>query len=109
VVERALTGAHLTLTMALAAACAPDAWRSDPGFNRWADRVAHECHPRTIGGAPVGDRFSQPAFLDLTSRAYHRRIEVKQYADSVDSFYPGDNRAALECIVAKLPPTVGPR
>jgi hypothetical protein len=107
VAVRALTGT--CLAVALTTACAPDAWRSDPGFNRWIDRVAQECYPRSIGGAQLSDRFSEAAFLDLTSRAYHRLIEVKQYTGSVDSFYPGDNRAALECIVSRLPPTVSPR
>ena len=105
---RALTGACLVLAVALTTACAPDAWRSDPGFNTWSGRVARECYPRPIGGAQLNDRFSQPAFLDLTSRAYHRGIDAKQYTDAINSFYPGDNRAAIECITSKLPPTVSP-
>ena len=37
------------------------------------------------------------------------RINAQQYANSLNSFYPGDNRAAIECIVARLPPTTPER
>jgi hypothetical protein len=106
---RARALAWLLAALALTTACAPDAWRSDPGFDRWTDRVAQECYPRSIGGVQLSTLFNQSAFLDLTSRLYFRRIEVRQYTDSVDGFYPGDNRAAIECIVSRLPQTVSPR
>jgi hypothetical protein len=51
----------------------------------------------------------QSAFLDLTSKLYFKKIDVRQYTDSVNSFYPGDNRPAIDCLVAKLPPTVSPK
>jgi len=107
VAGRALTGACLLIALAVTA-CAPDAWRSDPGFDGWTNRITQECYPRSIGGAQFTALFNQPSFLDLTSRLYFRRIDVQQYTDSVNSFYPGDNKVALDCIVSKLPPTVSP-
>jgi hypothetical protein len=98
----------LAVAVALTTACAPDAWRSDPAFDRWTTRVTRECYPRAIGSVQLSDRFAQPAFLDLTSRLYAREIGVQQYRDAIDGFYPGDNKGALDCIVAKLPPLVSP-
>jgi hypothetical protein len=115
VASRALIGVGL-LTALMVAACDPDAWRSafdswrpDPEFNRWASRVTQECHPRTIGKEPLDSRFRQETFFNLTSRLYSGRITVQQYANSLNSFYPGDNRAAIECIVARLPPPATPQ
>jgi hypothetical protein len=104
VAGRALTSVNLLMALA-AAACAPDSWRPDPEFSRWAGRVIQECHPLTIGKETLDSRFRQETFLNLTSRLYFGRINVQQYSNSLNSFYPGDNRAAIECIVSRLPPT----
>jgi hypothetical protein len=104
VAGRPLTGVGLLIALAVTA-CAPDSWRPDPEFNRWAGRVTRECHPLTIGKEPLDSRFRQETFLNLTSRLYAGRINVQQYTNSLDSFYPGNNRAAIECIVSRLPPT----
>ncbi len=114
---RALTGALLAVALAVAvAACAPDAWRSafdasrpGPEFSSWARRVSQECHPLSIGKEMLDGRFGQETFSNLTWRLYSGRISVQQYTNSVNSFYPGDNRAAIECIVARLPPTTPER
>jgi len=104
--------ARVTVCLLLAAggiaACAPDAWRSDTGFNGWTNRVTQECYPRSIGGAQFTPLFNNASFLDLASRLYARRIDVQQFTDSVNSFYPGDNKAAIDCLVSKLPPQVSP-
>lgn len=81
-----------------------DSWRPGPEFNRWAGRVIQECHPDTIGKETLDGRFGQETFFNLTARLYSGRINVQQYTNSVNSFYPGDNRAAIDCIVARLPP-----
>jgi hypothetical protein len=108
-VGRIRTTACLLVAAGGVAACAPDAWRSDPGFNGWTNRVIQECYPRTIGGAQFTPLFNQPSFLDYTSRLYYRKIDVRQYRDAINSFYPGDNAAGIDCVVAKLPPTVSPK
>ena len=91
------------------AACAPDAWKASPGYDGWTNQVIQECYPRSIGGAQLTPLFNQPAFLDQTSRLYFGKIDRQQYTDAVNSFYPGDNKAALDCIFSKLPPTVSPK
>lgn len=108
---RAVRGVLLPIALAVTG-CAPDAWRSaldswrpGPEFNRWAGDVIRECHPRTIGKEPLDSRFGQETFFNLTSRLYSGRINTQQYANSLNSFYPGDNRAAIECFVARLPPS----
>jgi hypothetical protein len=90
-------------------ACAPDSWRPDPEFDAWTARLIRECHPRTIGGAQLDTRLRQPAFLNVTSRLFFGQVNVAQWTSSVNSFYPGDNRAAIECIVARLPPAAPAR
>jgi hypothetical protein len=102
-------GVFLVVAVAGLAACAPDAWRSDPGFNGWTNRITQECYPRSIGGAQFSNLFMDASFLDYTSRLYFRKIDVQQYRDAINSFYPGDNRAGIDCVVAKLPPTVSPK
>jgi len=67
VAGRALTGAGLLIALAVTA-CAPDSWRPDPEFNRWASNLVQECHPRAIGGAQLDSRLRQETFLNLTSR-----------------------------------------
>lgn len=103
---RPLTRASLLLALA---ACAPDSWRPDPEFNRWAAGLVQECHPHSVGGAQLDTRLRQETFLNLTSRLYFGRINVQQFTNSVNSFYPGNNRAAIECIVSRLPPTTPER
>jgi hypothetical protein len=103
----------LSLTIIIAAAglaaCAPDAWKPDPGFDGWTNRITQECYPRSIGGAQFTQLFMNSSFLDSTSRLYFGKIDRQQYTDVINSFYPGDNKAALDCIFAKLPPTVSPK
>jgi hypothetical protein len=103
-----LRGTGLAIALAVTA-CAPDAWRPDPEFNRWTTRLVQECHPHSIGGAQLDTRLRQASFLNLASRLYFGKINAQQFTGSVNSFYPGDNRAAIECILARLPPTVSPR
>jgi hypothetical protein len=96
-------GFAILLVVATAAACAPDSVRRDPAFDGWTYRVGKECYPHSIGSVQVWDLMREAAFLDLTSRLYHRRIDAKEYVGYVNTFYPGDNRKALDCILSRLP------
>jgi len=107
--RRARAAAYLLVATAGIAACAPDAWKSDPGFNGWTNQVIQECYPRSIGGAQFTPLFNDASFLDSASRLYYRKIDVQQFTSFVNGFYPGDNKAGIDCIVSKLPPTVGPK
>ncbi len=107
--SHARAATYLLVATAGIAACAPDAWKSDPGFNGWTNQVIQECYPRSIGGAQFTPLFNDPSFLDSASRLYYRKIDVQQFTSFVNGFYPGDNKAGIDCIVSKLPPTVGPK
>jgi hypothetical protein len=106
---RARTTICLLLAAAGIAACAPDSVRPDPGFDGWTNRIIQECYPRSIGGAQLTPLFNDASFLDSASRLYFRKIDVQQFTGFVNSFYPGDNKAAIDCLVSKLPPSVSPR
>jgi hypothetical protein len=108
-VRRARTTICLFLAAGGIAACAPDAWQSDSGFDGWTNRIIQECYPRSIGGAQLSPVFNDASFLDSASRLYFRKIDVQQFTGFVNGFYPGDNKAAIDCIVSKLPPTVSPK
>lgn len=103
--KRALMRQVLPILLAAAtgAACAPDSIRSDPVFDAWTYRVGKECYPHSIGSVQVYDLLREAAFLDLTSRLYHKRIDAKEYVGWVNTFYPGNNHAAIDCILSKLP------
>ena len=107
--RRARTTICLVVAAAGIAACAPDSVRPDPGFDGWTNRITQECYPRSIGGAQLTPLFNDPSFLDSASRLYSRKIDVQQFTGFVNGFYPGDNKAAIDCIVSKLPPTVSPK
>jgi len=107
--RRARTTICLLVATAGIAACAPDAWRSDSGFDGWTNRIIQECYPRSIGGAQLSPVFNDASFLDSASRLYFRKIDVQQFTGFVNGFYPGDNKAAIDCLVSKLPPTVSPK
>ena len=107
--RRARAAVCLVVATAGIAACAPDSVRPDPGFDGWTNRITQECFPRSIGGAQFTALFMDSSFLDYTSRLYFRKIDVQQYRDAINSFYPGDNRAGIDCVVSKLPPTVSPK
>jgi len=91
------------MLVAAVTACAPDSVRRDPAFDAWTYRVGKECYPHPIGSAQVWDLMREAAFLDLTSRLYHRKIDAKEFTGWVNTFYPGNNKAAIDCIVARLP------
>jgi hypothetical protein len=99
----------LAVAAAGIAACAPDAWKASPGFDAWTNRVIQECYPRSIGGAQFTALFNNASFLDAASRLYFRKIDVPQFTDFVNGFYPGDNKAGIDCLASKLPPTVSPK
>ena len=106
--RRARTTVSLVLAAAGIAACAPDSVRPDPGFDGWTNRIIQECYPRSIGGAQLTPLFNDPSFLDSASRLYFRKSDVQQFTGFVNGFYPGDNKAAIDCIASKLPPQVSP-
>lgn len=85
------------------AGCAPDSWRYAPTFNDFLREIARECHPSSIGKLQISNLTSDPFFINQTSRLYHRTISARQYVTAMNSFFPGNNAAALDCILERVP------
>ena len=85
------------------AACAPDAWRHSPAFDAFLRQISRECHPRTIGNAQIGNVATDPHFLNQTSRLFHKIIGPQEYVSSINAFFPGNNKAGIDCILERLP------
>jgi hypothetical protein len=99
VARRALAiAAAATLT-----ACAPDSWRHAPTFDEFLRRISQECHPNSIGKMQISNLTSDPFFINQTSRLYHKSISPRQYVTALNGFFPGNNAAALDCILARVP------
>jgi hypothetical protein len=85
------------------AACAPDSWRQAPTFNDFLRQITQECHPSSIGGMQISNLTSDSFFLNQTSRLYHKSISPRQYVTALNAFYKGNNAAALDCILERVP------
>ena len=85
------------------AACAPDSWRRAPEFNDFLWQISRECHPRSIGGMQISNLTSDAFFLNQTSRLFHQVIAPPEYVASINAFYKGNNAAALDCILERVP------
>ncbi len=85
------------------AACAPDSWRHAPTFNEFLGQISRECHPNSIGKLQISNLTSDPFFINQTSRLYHKSVTPRQYVTAVNAFFPGNNAAALDCILERVP------
>ena len=85
------------------AACAPDSWRYAPTFNDFLSQIARECHPNSIGKMQISNLTSDSFFVNQTSRLYHKSISPRQYVTALNGFFPGNNAAALDCILERVP------
>jgi hypothetical protein len=84
-------------------ACAPDSWRAAPTFNDFLRQISRECHPDSIGKMQISNLTSDPFFVNQTSRLYHKTISPRQYVTAMNAFFPGNNAAALDCILERVP------
>ena len=91
------------LGAAALAACAPDSWRRAPEFNDFLWQISRECHPNGIGGMQISNLTSDSFFLNQTSRLFHKSISPRQYVTAINAFYKGNNAAALDCILERVP------
>ncbi|MEJ2175746.1 MAG: hypothetical protein P8Y76_12775 [bacterium] len=76
------------------AACAPEAWARDRGFQSWFAQLGTACEGKRIGDARVEDlvRGSTRAaiyFTDQTSRLYRGRITPDGWATGVSASLNG--------------------
>jgi hypothetical protein len=85
------------------AGCARDSWRYAPTFNDFLRQISQECHPNSIGGMQISNLTSDAFFLNQTSRLYHKSIAPRQYVTAINAFFKGNNAAALDCILERVP------
>ncbi|HEX6829015.1 MAG TPA: hypothetical protein VF104_08555, partial [Burkholderiales bacterium] len=90
-------------------ACAPDAWRPDPTYEAFLDRVDRECPYFQIGMTGSRALFADARFLDATSRLFHGVTNAADWKLSMQQMYfasPGD--PGMTCLLSKLPATPVP-
>nr|WP_116332219.1 hypothetical protein [Cupriavidus taiwanensis] len=102
-------------SIALLAACAPDAVRSRQAtdFNAYLDSLPAACPNLMVGTNNISEWLRTSGsrsdddyvyWLDQTSRLYYQRISAQQYRDSVSAALGGrSDSPALDCIVRHLP------
>lgn len=85
-------------------ACAPDAWRPDPQYNAFLDRVQNECPYFHIGNDSGRETFNDSLFLDQTSMLFHGKISEADWRTSMYSeFNTGPDDPGIACLLSKLP------
>jgi hypothetical protein len=96
----------------LAAGCAPDEFKSTPGFDGFLDRIGQVCYPDTIGPTLVrewaqgfGPGGGGAGFMNATSSLYYGKWTPLQYRNFITAM--SDNgtatNKAIDCIIANLP------
>jgi hypothetical protein len=92
------------------AACAPDAWKANPTYDSFLNKVQRVCGNKSIGEATVNDLMNQDSstysayFVDLTSRYDLGKISQQDYVTGVMSVGGGRESEGLKCIVAQKTP-----
>jgi hypothetical protein len=83
--------------------CAPDAWNANSASGAFLDHISRTC-PQNIGNTDIETRVDNDAyFIDEVTNLYFGQISRAQFASDISVFYPGENQAAIDCILAKLP------
>ncbi|BDB27114.1 hypothetical protein CTP10_R45190 [Cupriavidus sp. P-10] len=102
-------------SVAMLAACAPDAVRNRQAtdFNAYLDSLRTACPNMIVGTNNISEWLRTSGsrsdddyvyWLDQTSRLYYQRISAQQYRDSISAALGGRSDApALDCIVRNLP------
>jgi hypothetical protein len=93
------------------AGCAQDAWKPNPNFSPFLNKVERNCGTSRIGELTVnqllnpGSAQSSAYFLDMTSRFDQGRISEEDYVLGVSStFNTVHNSAGVRCILAQKAP-----
>lgn len=95
---------------------APDAFRPDPAYQAFLDRVQKNCRDVYVGPNSInGTLLSDPAFLDLTSRFFNGIISRQSYIDALSGGYAArSDSPGIGCILGQmpmessLPPSIAP-
>ncbi|MEO8124207.1 MAG: hypothetical protein ABI633_09175 [Burkholderiales bacterium] len=111
---RAPRAASLVAAFALfgaIAGCAPDAWKPNPTYDAFLNKVDKNCGTMRIGEVTIsqlmnpGSNLYSTYFVDMTSRFELGRISTQDYVDGISTtFTTIENTAGIRCIVAQKSP-----
>ncbi|HRP27330.1 MAG TPA: hypothetical protein PLG77_02720 [Burkholderiaceae bacterium] len=111
---RAPRAALLVGTLALAgvfAGCAPDAWKPNPTYDAFLNKVDKNCGTMRIGEASIsqlmnpGSNLYSAYFVDMTSRFESGRISTEDYMEGIASTFTTIlDTAGIRCIIAQKNP-----
>ena len=99
------------MAMILLGACAPDAFRRDPGFEDWVRDLRTACYRERIGTTTVGNLLGAGSregnhFLNQTSRLYAGLLTPDQWTSGVLAFVQGRaSDPGIKCVLDRLPKT----
>lgn len=106
--------ALLVGAMALAgvfAGCAPDAWKPNPTYDAFLNKVDKNCGTMRIGEASIsqlmnpGSNLYSAYFVDMTSRFESGRISTEAYMEGIASTFTTIlDTAGIRCIIAQKNP-----
>ena len=85
---------------------APDAFRPDPGYQAYLDRIQKNCRDTYVGPNSInGTLLSDPAFLDLASRFFNGIISQQSFVDALSGGYNArSDSPGIRCILGQMPP-----
>jgi hypothetical protein len=90
------------------AGCAQSAWKPNPNFSAFLNKVEQNCGTARIGELTVsqlldpGSAQSSAYFLDLTSRFDTGRVTEEEYVTGISStFNTVRNSAGIRCVLAQ--------
>lgn len=89
-------------------ACAPDAWKPNPTYDAFLNKVDKNCGTMRIGEASIsqlmnpGSNLYSAYFVDMTSRFELGRISTDDYVDGISTTFTTIlDTAGIRCIVAQ--------
>ena len=92
------------------AGCAQDAWKPNPNFSAFFNKVQQNCGTARIGELTVSQLMdassaqSSAYFLDMTSRLESGKVTDEEYALGISStFNTVRNSAGIRCVLAQKP------
>jgi hypothetical protein len=96
--------------MLVLAGCAQDAWKPNPNFSAFFNKVQQNCGTARIGELTVSQLMdasssqSSAYFLDMTSRLESGKVTDEEYALGISStFNTVRNSAGIRCVLAQKP------
>lgn len=91
--------------------CAPDAWKPNPTYNAFLNKVDKSCGTMRIGEVTIsqlmnpGSNLYSAYFVDMTSRFELGRVSTRDYVDGISAtFTTIENNTGIRCIVAQKTP-----